>query len=780
MRSFPPLRPLPSVLPHRPEDEPGFRQLIDRLCQSGMFYASLFGIALTVVYVLTHVVLVGKNPSWTYVGANPTDTVVLWDKLIIAALCAGALVLSRATVSIRLGRIVTAILVLAISGAMLFDDILHQNVNFSAAFFALVLLAAVNTIPYTAFQTFLLGMGTVAVLYFGKVLIPPLLGVASIEPQVSQVIYLIMVVALVTGLSSLIYRYRYQQYAAQRSADSLNRSLEQRTRQLEEEQRKTAEQTKRLIEMEDLKSRFFSNISHEFRTPLTLISGPLEEAIEGRYGDLPAELQKRHRVMLHSAKRLLRLVNQLLDLSKLEAGRMELQPRPGDLVAFLHQLVPAFLPMAERKSITLRFQSTIESLPTSFDPDKIEKIFSNLVANALKFTPVGGKVWIALTDPPRDQTTLDQRWAEVSVKDTGPGIPSDSLDRIFDRFHRLSDTEEGTGLGLALVRELAELHGGTIAVDSEPGFGSTFIVRIPLADVSHDEMRHPSLVPPNVDLEAIVLEPAAGDGGLPEEEDALPLVLIVDDNPDLRAYLRECLTPEFRTAEATDGAAALGLLRTLRPDVVLSDVMMPVMDGLAFCRALKSDPQLQPIPVILLTARADAADAVEGLGVGADDYVSKPFHAHELKARLRNLIASRQIMRHQFSREIVVQPAGVVVQAEEEVLVQRILSLVETHLGESTFNVDTLAAELGMSRRQFERKLQALLGESPAELIRRMRLARAEQLLRARAGTVAEIGYSVGFKSPSHFSAAFRAAYGTSPTDYIGTSPTDYIGAPSR
>jgi signal transduction histidine kinase/DNA-binding response OmpR family regulator len=765
--------PLQSLLSPRAwqgayEDDPEFRELMGEVSRRGMVAAGLFGMVLTGIHVLAHVAFVGKSPAWSYGGGDAIQTIVLWDKLFIAVLSLAMIQLARMDLPMWVGRLISGSLVIAICAAILVDDVINGDVHFSAAWFALVLLAAVNTIPFTAWQTFLLGMATVALLSAGLALMPPIPGMSGIEHTLSQAVYLTMVTVLVTGLSALIYRYRYEQFVAHRSADALARSLERRTEELEEEQRKTAEQTDRLVEMEGLKARVFSNISHEFRTPLTLIAGPLDEALRGRYGPLPPELQARHRAMQTSARRLLHLVDQLLDLAKVDAGRMELKERAGDLVGLLQGLVEAFTPLAEREQVGLHFHADTDALRMRFDPEKVEQVFSNLLSNAIKFTGAGGKVLVTLSGVggARDPASGAPGWVEVAVRDTGPGIPADEAELIFDRFHRLAQAQPGTGLGLALARELAQLHGGTLRLESEVGFGSTFTVRLPFRSAPEGGPHEPE---PTLSLDHRVLEHEDLNDELPdasEVEGERPLVLVVDDNADLRAYLRALLTPQFQVVEAPDCPTALERAHALRPDLILLDVMMPELDGYALCRTLKTDPLLQHIPVVMLTARASEDDVVEGLREGADDYVSKPFQPEALRARLHNLIASRRALRHRFSREIVVQPSGVVIQDEDEAFVQRVIELVEGQLGESTFNVDTMASDLGMSRRQLERRLREVVGESPAELVRRMRLERAAQLLRANAGTVAEVGYEVGFRSPSHFSAAFRSAYGVPPTAY--------------
>ena len=420
-----------------------------------------------------------------------------------------------------------------------------------------------------------------------------------------------------------------------------------------------------------------------------------------------------------------------------------------------------------------------ETLPGAFDTEKIATVVGNLLSNALKFTPEGGKVLVTLDQ----RSAQDGSLAEIVVKDTGPGIPKEALPRIFDRFEQVDDSptrneQSGTGIGLALAKELVELHGGTILVESEVGFGSAFIVRIPFIsfsgekeigrvprDTAEKDRERRALIHED-EGEQIVSEPAQP---APDHFSiiGLPKILIVEDNAEVRALVRGHLEAQYHVLEAADGEAGLAMARKAQPDLVISDVMMPRMDGYALCRALKADDALRTVPVVLLTARASDEDAVAGLEAGADDYVAKPFHAAVLRAKIANLIAARRQMRERFSKELVVKPADVVVSSDEEAFLQSILSVIEERLGESTFGVEVLAQEVGLSRRQLERRLREVTGQTPAELIRQMRLERASQLLKAGAGSVSEIAYAVGYKSPNYFSTAFREAFGHSPSEHF-------------
>ncbi len=380
----------------------------------------------------------------------------------------------------------------------------------------------------------------------------------------------------------------------------------------------------------------------------------------------------------------------------------------------------------------------------------------------------------------------------ITLTDTGQGIPPEELPHVFDRFHQVDGSttrvHEGTGIGLALTRELVRLHGGTIEVESKVGFGATFTVRLPQGTehlkpgdiVSEEEIEEPVPPRPDVGEPAPDPVPVEAEGEPPEPRavllDNAPTVLIVEDNADMRAYLRGHLETRYRVVETPDGQAGLEAARTIKPDLVLSDVMMPRLDGYALCRALKAEASLSHIPVVLLTARADDESRLEGLGLGADDYLTKPFNAEELLVRVENLIEIRRHLRARFSSEVRVGPSEVIVPAAEAVFLERVRVVVEDRLDDSTFGVEILADEVGLSKRQLQRKLRASTQLSVAGYIRSMRLERAAQLLHQRSGTVSEVAYKVGFRSVDHFSKLFRQIYGVPPSQY----PTDETKAPHK
>jgi signal transduction histidine kinase/DNA-binding response OmpR family regulator/ligand-binding sensor domain-containing protein len=529
-------------------------------------------------------------------------------------------------------------------------------------------------------------------------------------------------------------------------------------------------QAEHLAEVDRLKSRFFSNISHEFRTPLTLILGPAEQGIETT-GEKPAR-QKFH-LILDNARKLHFLVSQLLDFSRLESGIMRLQVSCGDIVSFLRRVVLSFESWAERKQINLEFHADVESVEGNFDHDKLEKIVNNLMSNALKFTSEGGTVRVAVAEKQFRTQISDIRYLNsltLSISDTGPGISAEHLSHIFDRFYRVDETHntEGTGIGLALTKELVELHHGRIAVESTPGKGSVFTVEIPIDKTAYKPNEITETAPQPAEPEHLgssfpSLEP--GTIASPVAAEGKPVVLVVEDNADLRAYIREYLQTGYAVQEAADGKEGFERATESVPDLVISDVMMPRMDGMELCRALKQDIRTSHVPVILLTARAGTDSKIEGLEFGADDYVTKPFDSRELVARVQNLILQRQQLREKFSVGVVLRPGDIAVTTIDDALLKMITEAVEKNLGNEDFGVDDLAHIACLSRTHLNRKLQALTNLSPGEFIRYMRLQRARDLLEKNAGSIAEIAYQVGYANLSYFTASFKERFGILPSE---------------
>lgn len=502
--------------------------------------------------------------------------------------------------------------------------------------------------------------------------------------------------------------------------------------------------------------------------------GPLRDALTGAYGPLASPLQEQLQAMQRGGARLHRLINQLLDISKLEAGRMRVRARQHDLVVFLQRIVQAMTPLAERRRIALDIHTETEALPLFFDAEKLEKVVYNLLSNALKFTPEGGRVRVVVQEAIGEEGAS----AEIRIRDTGPGIPPGEWPHVFDRFYQVDGSatreHEGTGIGLSLAKELVELHAGTIHVESEVDFGTTFIVRLPqgTAHLDPEDLAGPGLheevVSDGLDLDP--LPTGAAGPALDEVEasppDNAPTILIVEDNAGVRRYLKRHLMPYYHVVEAADGEAGLVKAREIKPALVVSDVMMPRLDGYALCRALKTDSALSEIPVMLLTAKADEKSEIEGLETGADDYMAKPFSAEVLLARVENLIEIRRQLRERFCETFWVRPGDIEITSTDAAFLEQVRAVVEAHLGDHPFSAAWLADEVALSRRQLDRKLRSLTRLTASGFIRKMRLERAAQLLERQAGNVAEVAYAVGFQDAHHFSRLFRQMFGVLPSDY--------------
>jgi signal transduction histidine kinase/DNA-binding response OmpR family regulator len=558
-----------------------------------------------------------------------------------------------------------------------------------------------------------------------------------------------------------------------RLINEANAQLKQKTLLLEE-------QSEKLQEMDKVKSRFFANISHEFRTPLTLIMGPLDQ-IRADCADSAA--RKRIDLAHRNAQRLLGLINQLLDLSKFESGKMKLQAEEADLVPFLKGILEPFEVAAANSKLKIHFHSFRGTIPLFFDPEKLEKIVGNLLSNAVKFTPPGGCIDVSVTG--------SETFVDIAVRDTGRGIPAGELEHIFDRFFQADTTAEhhhkGSGIGLALVKELVELHHGVITVQSKEGDGSgtEFVLRLPQgrAHLSSGEIVERSsrqtgqteapLIPlletvPLSEEETADISAEADDSELSAgKESPQNIILVVEDNADLRFYIRSSLEPDYSVIEAKNGREGIEKAGNVIPDLIISDIMMPEVDGYELCRAVKSDVSTSHIPVILLTARASEESIVQGLETGADDYVTKPFNTRVLRARIANLIELRRQLQLNLNREMFFQPSMVKVSNIDREFLGDLESVLEKNLSDPDFNVEELSRRLYMSRTTVYRKIQALSGESPTDFIRYYRLKRAAQLLKSNFGSITEVAFEVGFNSRAYFTKCFKEKFHQLPSEYI-------------
>jgi signal transduction histidine kinase/ligand-binding sensor domain-containing protein/DNA-binding response OmpR family regulator len=503
-----------------------------------------------------------------------------------------------------------------------------------------------------------------------------------------------------------------------------------------------------LQELDTLKNKFFANITHEFRTPLTLIQGPTDRLME-KASD--GESRQLLNLIRNNSTRLLSLINQLLDFARFDAREMKLNIAPVRTTVFLRTIIAQFSSHASSKNIQL-ITTLPENLPQlNTDGEKIETILSNLISNALKFTPSGGAVEV--------RASWKTGILQMVVKDSGRGIPHEKIKFIFDRFYQvesaIGDYTEGTGIGLALVKEYIGLLKGTIEVESEVGKGTTFSVSIPAALANADDGIEKS----TAEVLPIDLEEGSGDS-------LQPLLLLVEDNEDLRFFIRNCLGGQYNYLEAKNGREGLALARHHVPDLIVSDLMMPEMDGIALCAAIRKDKRTDHIPFVMLTAKAGDESKIEGLRSGADDYLIKPFNKTELVLKIQNLIILRERLQMSIKNRLLSKSDQIEVTSLEDQFILKVRNFIEQHLADETLTVEKLASEVGLSREQCYRKILAISGLSPSALIRSLRLQRAGQLLASRWGPVSQVAYEVGFSNLSHFSKAFREEFGKLPSEY--------------
>ena len=580
----------------------------------------------------------------------------------------------------------------------------------------------------------------------------------------------LVILLLVAGLLLVVYK-------SLRSKNRLNRELSEQKKQLEEQRDKLEGQRDKLEEQRDqliqlshqleeathAKLVFFTNISHDFRTPLTLVADPVEHLLADK--TLNGDQHRMLMLIQRNVNILLRLVNQILDFRKYENGMMEYTPVPVDILSSFEGWNESFLAAARKKHIHFSFDKMADTdYHTLADVEKLERIYFNLLSNAFKFTPENGKVTVRLSP----LTKEDGRWIRFTVANTGSMISVEHIRNIFDRFYRIDMHHAGSGIGLALVKAFVELHKGTISVESDEKQGTIFTVDLPMqtceVTVSVDSPLSSSI--------GASVSSALNNAQVAEEEEpekdydsSKPSVLVIDDNADIRSYVYSLLHTDYTVIEAVDGSDGIRKAMKYVPDLIISDVRMPGIDGIECCRRLKSELQTCHIPVILLTACSLDEQRIQGYDGGADSYISKPFSSQLLLARVRNLIDSHRRLkqffgdRHTLAKEDVCDM--------DKNFVEKFKSLLDAKLGDSNLNVEDLGKDMGLSRVQLYRKIKSLTNYSPNELLRIARLKKAASLLASSDMTVAEIGYEVGFSSPSYFTKCYKEQFGESPTDFL-------------
>ena len=514
---------------------------------------------------------------------------------------------------------------------------------------------------------------------------------------------------------------------------------------------------KRRIEEEANKAKlqFFTNISHELRTPLTLIADPVNYIIHDD------NLNSQQRSMLQIVQRnvlvLTQLVSEILDFRKVQNGKMELRLSDFNLAESMKQWIMLFSASAQKKHITISMDAP-DTIMLRADQDKIERICYNLLSNALKYTSEGGEISLMAKE--------EGGRVMISVADNGCGISSDELPYIFDRFYQAKNAGRGTGIGLAIVKAFTELHHGEVSATSIEGKGSTFTIHIPVRQkgevTNQSTEKIEQLVEPS-SAEEVPNQARHIDELIQPYQTDKPEVLIIDDNIDIRTYLRSVLSEKYNVSEAADGKVGLELARKIVPDIVLSDIMMPVMDGLAFCQQLKTDKAISHIPVILLTARSLDEQRAEGYEHGADAYLSKPFSLRLLLSRIDNLIESRKKLNQTWSKGVEDDEIGNISNEIDKSFLKQLRKIIQENLANSDLSVEQIGDEIGLSRVQLYRKVKALTGYSPVEIVRKARLTRARHLLQTTERTVSEVAYAVGFSTPSYFSKCYKDEFGENP-----------------
>ena len=525
-------------------------------------------------------------------------------------------------------------------------------------------------------------------------------------------------------------------------------------------------EAQQLHEVDKIKTKFFTNISHEFRTPLTLILGPSKQlTVNSNEEKTKATADLIHR----NAKKLNKLVDELLDIAKIETGEMKLRASPFNLVALIKEIALSFYSLAERKKITFNLISEFDEIIVYVDKEKLDKILNNVLSNAFKFTPENGKISVTIKTSKRD--------CEIAVTDSGTGIPQNELDKIFDRFYQVDGSHtreyEGTGIGLSLTKELIELHKGQIKVESQEGKGSVFHLVFPLGKEHLKPEEIFDLLEEEKETEIISKAFEEYSEKINHSSDfqlsgelEIPTLLIVEDNSDVRNYINNILCNEYKIYEADDGEEGVQKSFNYIPDLIITDVMMPKLDGFQLCNKLKSDFRTSHIPVIMLTAKATMKDKINGLGLGADDYIMKPFEAEELKARIKNLLEQRNRLHEHFRKFGYTEIAKQHISSADEFFIQKTLSVINENLSNSAFGIEQLAEKLAVSRALLFKKLNHLAGESPGEIIKRLRLNKAAILIGKNSGNISEIALEVGFNNPSYFSECFKKQFGVLPSQY--------------
>lgn len=527
-------------------------------------------------------------------------------------------------------------------------------------------------------------------------------------------------------------------------------------------------------ELQNLKLEFFTNISHEFRTPLTLIKGPLDELLKKGQTLKPEVYNEQLRLMQKNTNYLLRLVSQLLDFRKMNQGKTTLVMRNSNIVSFIQEVAEPFQFLVHKKQINFNIHKEMDTIHSWFDHDAIEKIINNLLSNAYKFTPKFGNIDAYIQK--------EDNYVIIKVKDSGIGIAPERMNNIFERYYTKKEKDEnnpkGIGIGLAFTKNLVELHQGEITVISEKSVGTEFIIKLPIDKKSYENI--PEVVcKDNTDGDfvrrtsetesfAIDMNDELTDESLTKRRsNELPILLIVDDNKDIRTFIRHSLSDEYKIYEAENGLEGFEMATKIIPNVIITDLVMHIMDGLELCEKLKTTVTTSHIPILILSAKLSQETEIEGLKNGADDYIRKPFDMELLNLKLKNITKKRELLRKRFNREVNLKPAEVTVTSADERFLKQVIEIIDKHMTNTEFSVETLVQEIGQSRSNLYLKLKEITGLSSSEFIRSIRLKRAMQLFDTTDLPVKEVMYKTGFSTASYFSKCFKKQFGAKPSDYL-------------
>jgi signal transduction histidine kinase/DNA-binding response OmpR family regulator len=594
----------------------------------------------------------------------------------------------------------------------------------------------------------------------------------------SRNLFLVIAILVLIAIVLLLMRFRMKIHFS-KTLEQKNKVLSTQQSEIQKQQKRLEKQYAQLKSLDDAKTRFFANISHEFRTPLTLIQGPLEDFIkigdDHNFDD--AKLQK-VKLALRNSRQLNSLIDQLLDLSKLKAGKMKLRASRIELVAFLKRISGSFeSAISPNKRISIKVESDKAPLYLHADVEKLEQVFNNLVSNAIKAIQVEGEIKLKVRDSAGacESLTGDGRFVNVDVIDNGIGIREPDLPQLFNRFFRADDSglpaETGTGIGLEYSRELVDLHGGSVSVQSKYGEGSIFTVALPLGTAHLDEeelIQQPAIHTAHKADEALL---AGTEVKLGLSEMAFT-ILLVEDHADMRQYIAGHLGAHYRVMEASNGQKALEILENEMPDLIVSDLMMPEMDGMALLRAIRRKQETEDLPFILLTAKAGDENRLAGYAEKADAYITKPFKPEELLLRIGNLLENRKRLEEKLSKKVVsIDLQTEKLPAADQQFVDRLRQTIVQHIHRTDFGIAELAGTVFLSERQFRRKLTTLTGMSPIDFIRQVRLLQAKTLIEQQAfETIAEVAHAVGFNNPAYFARLFKKLFGQAPNDWQAKS----------